>query len=157
MLDPSDFYKGITQGVEGITDLCEKVNYHADYPQNHNILLTNNSSAVCRIYDGANWSTLTRRDLWIRIMQRHYQWCDAFIKVYKEYIDEKTLENYDKLKSEIRPGMKWIRKNFGLNIIQMAMRHKKMIKQSTKEEVKLKEIAKEEAQAIQIESAQTAL
>ncbi len=156
MLDPSDFYKGMTQGIEGIIDLCEKVNYHADYPQNHNIVITNVSSSVCRLYE-VEWVSHTKRDLWYRIIRRHYEWCDAFIRVYSKYIDSRTIENYERLKAKIRPGMKWIRKTFGLPMVEMALQHKKMIKKSTKDPPKIKELAKQEALAMEVEGFQVAL
>lgn len=157
MLDPSDFYKGMTQGIQGIIDLTEKVNFHEEYPQNHSIVITNNSSTTCKLYgEEEDWSSHTKKDVWVRILNRHYRWCDAFVRVYHQYIDPKTLENYEKMKREVRPGMKWIRKNFGLKVVEMALKHKKMIKNNTKVS-RPHETAKAEAEAMEVEGFKPAL
>jgi len=148
MLSPVDFYKGMTQGTAGIIDLLEKVNFHGNYPQNHNIVINNASSSVCMLYLN-DWATHTKREVWVKVLKRHFQWCDAFVRVYHEHIDPRTVEEYKQFKKESGPDMKWIRKNFGLAMVKMALQHKRMIKRSFKAHTP-KEVAAVEAREMEV-------
>jgi hypothetical protein len=147
MLDPSDFYYNLDNGIEGLVNLIEKVNYNEKYPQNHNILITNQSDSYCHVYHEDQWRQMQRKDLCVRLLIRHYKWLDAFTKVYKDFTKSKQLSQYGQMRSEIKPENKNLKRIIGTSIVEMAVKHKKMIQESAKEGRKktldIKSIAKE--------------
>lgn len=147
MLDPSDFYYNLDNGVDGMVNLIEKVNYNEKYPQNHNILITNQSDNYCLVYHEDQWQQMYRKDLFIRLIMRHYKWMDAFTKIYKDYIKSKQQAQYEQMKIDIKSDTKNLKRIVGEPFIEMAIKYKKMIQESAKERKKravdIKSLAKE--------------
>ena len=126
MLNPNDFYNGMIRGVKGMLELIEKVHYGPS-GTNHNILITTLTGNNCQVlHEESKWMIVNRRDVWEKLITRHYKWIDAFVKVYDIYIGEDARECYELLKKEVTLDNRTIRKAFGQSFTELALKYKKV-------------------------------
>jgi hypothetical protein len=151
MLDPSDFYCNFGKGVQGFINMVQKVNYNEKYPQNHNIMITSQYDSYCLVYNEGEWQQMLRKDVVARLLVRHFKWMDAFNKIYKDYIDSHQINNYIQLRQETTTTSKNL-KHLTSPLIEMAIKHKKLIQESAKQSKKIKQNIKAIAKEMVIDS-----
>jgi hypothetical protein len=85
-IDRNDILKGIKNGFYSTVKLTDAIHFNPKYPEYHNVYISNMKDKYAMMYDGTNWTLVTKIDL-----------IDKLYDEKKSFIEENLEDFYDAL------------------------------------------------------------
>jgi hypothetical protein len=104
--DMDDIYEDAWEKQRSIPTYIERVHFSEDYPENHNLCITNlRSRLAAKVFNGSNWETKDQEQLLDEIVDNIGQSLDNWVKISKKRI-ERYKDSMDLVDSETKNELK---------------------------------------------------